>query len=145
LSFEFEYDNEFMPKRSQCLVKVSTGEGRLDPEEDISQAGEFGFMDVIEELIEGEKPLITHNGFLDLLHLYSNFVGKLPEKSSDFKTKFNKTFPHVYDTKYLVNSASKLYSHTNRFTALGDCYSEIEAIPSPEIVIPEEFSAYAPK
>lgn len=99
-------------------------------------------MDVIEELIQGQKPIITHNGFLDLLHLYSNFIGPLPEKSSDFKTAFGKNFPHVYDTKYLVNGASKLYSKTNRFTALGDCYSESLSISNPKITIPEDFSSY---
>ena len=50
-------------------------------------------MEVIEEIIARKKPIITHNGFLDLLHLYNNFVGPLPEKNEDFKQKFLSVFP----------------------------------------------------
>lgn len=148
LTFEFQYDSEFMPERSQCMIKIHSQtnvEEPVESEKDESlkeEEGDYGFMDVIQELIDSEKPLITHNGFLDLLHLYNSFIGALPEDSEDFKREFLKSFPQIYDTKYLVNGASQLFSKTNQFTSLSDCFLESIELETPQIMIAEEFSAY---
>lgn len=37
------------------------------------------FTEVIESISAMKKPLVTHNGLLDILHLYNSFVGSLQE------------------------------------------------------------------
>ena len=39
---------------------------------------ELGFSQVIDEVIKAKKPLVGHNMFLDILFVYSQFVGELP-------------------------------------------------------------------
>jgi poly(A)-specific ribonuclease len=51
-----------------------------------------------------QKPIITHNGMLDLMFLLDKFIEPLPDTVGEFKQKINALFPHIYDTKHLVNT-----------------------------------------
>lgn len=142
LFIEFTYDNEFLPKRKELTIsaRLKTEEEILETEElELEEAGEFGFMDIIDELIESKKPLITHNGFLDIMHLYNKFIGDLPETQSDFKKKFYEHFPQIYDTKFMLNNSNYLFSETNKFTALYDSFIEASELESPEIEVSQGF------
>jgi poly(A)-specific ribonuclease len=63
---------------------------------------EIGFRKIIDALIESKKPIVVHNGILDLCHIYAKFIDRLPMEVSVFKTQFTALFPSVYDTKYLA-------------------------------------------
>lgn len=65
---------------------------------------ELGFSQVIESIIQAKKPMIGHNMFLDMLFIYSQFIGKLPNTMSNFTQKWLDMFPTVYDTKCMANS-----------------------------------------
>lgn len=44
----------------------------------------MGFSLVVEELISAKKPIVGHNMMYDIIYLYNQFIGKLPEHYSDF-------------------------------------------------------------
>lgn len=38
------------------------------------------------------------------MFLYNSFFGTLPDNSNDFKKEINALFPHIHDTKHLLNT-----------------------------------------
>jgi poly(A)-specific ribonuclease len=44
----------------------------------------MGFTKVVEMLIEAQKPLVGHNMMYDIIYLYNQFVGDLPETYEKF-------------------------------------------------------------
>jgi hypothetical protein len=68
----------------------------------------LGFTRVIDFLADLKKPLISHNGIMDLMFLYDKFYRPLPETQTEFKAGVNGLFPHIYDTKHMVNARQEL-------------------------------------
>ncbi|PIN11037.1 Poly(A)-specific exoribonuclease PARN [Handroanthus impetiginosus] len=64
----------------------------------------IGFRHVIDLLSLERKLIVGHNCFLDLAHVYSKFVGPLPLTAEEFVSSVQTYFPHIIDTKVLLNS-----------------------------------------
>ncbi|PFH37655.1 CAF1 family ribonuclease [Besnoitia besnoiti] len=63
-----------------------------------------GLQRLIEAIVENEKPLVVHNGHLDLLHVFDKFIGKAPDTLREFCVELLRLFTGgIYDTKHLAN------------------------------------------
>lgn len=68
----------------------------------------LGFTIIFQHLAKHQKPLIFHNGLLDLMLVYKEFCRNLPHSYEEFKASLHGKFPLIYDTKYI---AAKLKTH----------------------------------
>ncbi|KAK7302274.1 hypothetical protein RJT34_13159 [Clitoria ternatea] len=83
------------------LMEVKEGNHRA-AEKKIQAA--VGFRHVIDLLTSEQKLIVGHNSFLDIAHVYSKFIGPLPGTLEEFVASVNKFFPHIVDTKILMNT-----------------------------------------
>ena len=88
------------------FVCVTRANGKpLSRSQDLDLA--IGLRHIIDELFNPQRPdgsklvLVGHNCFLDLLHLYNCFIGKLPHSVVEFAELIHKSFPMcVYLSSY---------------------------------------------
>lgn len=50
----------------------------------------------------------------DIAHVHSKFIGRLPGTPEEFVTSINKYFPHIVDTKILLNTNHMLQEKMKR-------------------------------
>jgi len=67
----------------------------------------MGFTKIFRLLVEYKKPIIVHNGFMDLLYLHEKFYEPLPDSIKEFKKNINNLFPLIYDTKLISIECKK--------------------------------------
>ncbi|PNY15265.1 poly(A)-specific ribonuclease PARN-like protein [Trifolium pratense] len=84
------------------LLKEVKEENHRAKEAKIQSA--VGFRHVIDLLSSEQKLIVGHNCFLDIAHVYSKFIGPLPGTPEEFVASVNKCFPHIADTKILMNT-----------------------------------------
>lgn len=64
----------------------------------------IGFRHVIDLLSSEQKLIVGHNCFLDIAHIYRKFIGPLPLTSQEYAASIQEYFPHIVDTKVLLNT-----------------------------------------
>ena len=84
----------------------------------------LGFTRVIDYVSKLKKPLIGHNGILDLMFMYDKFYRPLPDTQLEFKTAINALFPHIYDTSHMISVRSEL-KQVFPYWSLGDVYRRV--------------------
>ena len=67
--------------------------------------------------------MITHNGMLDLMFLHDKFYEPLPKGIAQYRQKINSLFPHIYDTKHLLNTRMQLKKDFEPGIGLRDAYN----------------------
>ena len=68
----------------------------------------LGFTKIFRLLVEHKKPVVFHNGFMDIMFLYEKFNEPLPDTVGEFKTKVNELFPLIYDTKHISTEIKRV-------------------------------------
>lgn len=72
------------------------------------ETDELGITRIVDFVSLLQKPIIVHNGMLDLMFMYDKFYEPLPETLNEFTEKVHSIFPHIYDTKHLLNTRMQL-------------------------------------
>lgn len=95
--------------------------------------------DLQAKVMSRSKVVVGHNLYLDLLNLYSCFIGELPEKVEDFRTAIHELFPVIIDTKFLATEDSATWNNASdlRWVEKGVRLQE-----TPKIDVPGEFDRY---
>ncbi|MES1911511.1 MAG: hypothetical protein MHM6MM_003929 [Cercozoa sp. M6MM] len=96
-------------------LRVSFAESPVTVEERIKQSleikraeleanlqADIGARLVFDLMAESGKPVVVHNGLLDLMHLYSAFVEPLPQDPETWRAKMHSILPKVVDTKCFI-------------------------------------------
>ena len=83
---------------------------------------QIGARYIFDAICEARKPVVGHNCYLDLAHIFQKFLGPLPDHVDKFTRIVHEHFPLVLDTKLLLSSDSVLYNAVAGRTSLGDAY-----------------------
>jgi len=60
--------------------------------------------DIFSEIIRSQKPVVLHNGHIDLTFLYQNLYAQLPKSVNSFTSELHEMFPGgLFDTKYMAD------------------------------------------
>ena len=78
----------------------------------------------MDTIVASRKPLIVHNGMLDLMHIYLRCIDELPPDWSTYRNKVSQLFPYLFDNKYLFANSPTLNSKTDKnITSLSSCFT----------------------
>ena len=73
-----------------------------------AEQDDLGITRLIDLICLLKKPVIVHNGMLDLMFLYEKFFEALPETVSEYTARLHTLLPHIYDTKHIMNTRMQL-------------------------------------
>lgn len=75
-------------------------------EKNISE--KIGIRRIFDFLLSSNKPLLGHNCWLDICHMWAKFIGPLPQEWNEFQIEYKKVFnAPLWDTKFLASQLIK--------------------------------------
>jgi len=97
LKFLVEHGFDFTKQYSEGLSYM-----RGDDKGQLNENNSDFVRQIFMEIIRYKKPIVLHNGFIDLVFLYQNLYAKLPTSVNSFAADLAEMFQNgIYDTKYL--------------------------------------------
>ncbi|XP_059091572.1 target of EGR1 protein 1-like isoform X2 [Tigriopus californicus] len=98
LKFLVEHGFDFQKQYSSGLPYCR---GKL---EDNPEPPQPSLRRLFQFLVKCQKPLVVHNGLIDLVFLYQSLYAQLPSKLETFVADLTAMFPQgLYDTKYIAD------------------------------------------
>jgi len=83
---------------------------------------------VMQALLEAKVPIVVHNGLLDILHLYTTFVGALPDDYREFGEAWAARFPVLFDTRFIAQKGQyQVLQHAGGLT-LEELHSHLTSL-----------------
>jgi len=70
-----------------------------------SVASTVGVRRIIDAIAAARLPVVGHNCYLDLMHVYAKFVGDLPPRLGDWCCRLHEIFPAIFDTKHVLSGS----------------------------------------
>ncbi len=61
-----------------------------------------GVRRIVDAISAAGLPIVGHNCYLDLMHVYAKFMGDLPPLLGDWCCRMRDNFPAIFDTKHLL-------------------------------------------
>ncbi|CAM9247388.1 unnamed protein product [Pylaiella littoralis] len=90
-----------------------------------------GFRRVMDEIFKAGKPVVCHNGLLDLLHTHDKFVGPIPKDLDEGTRALHSLVPRLFDSKVAMTSAMAAGMRFPR-AVLGEAHQWLrETFPAP--------------
>lgn len=90
---------------------------------------QYGFSEIVELIQKSSVPIVLHNGYLDLAHMYHHFLCPLPESYEAFLLMVQHDFPTIFDTK-LLSTISVLSSDLNIYAnSLDGLFQALGGLP----------------
>ena len=87
---------------------LGLGYNRGNDSEDEAERGKQVLRTIVAEIVSSRRPLVVHNGLIDLVFLYHNLWAALPPKLETFISDVSEMFPGgVYDTKYIADYVAR--------------------------------------
>ncbi|CAN0287360.1 unnamed protein product [Ectocarpus sp. 12 AP-2014] len=126
---------EIRTVRKDDPEKHAEEEAKLRADEQARQLGDLrravGFRLVVDEISKAGKPVICHNGLLDLLHTHDKFVGPIPADMDDGTRALHSLLPRLFDSKVVMAKAMAAGMKFPR-TVLGEAHQWLrEKYPAP--------------
>lgn len=82
-----------------------------------------GLQNLVKAIVDEGIPLVVHNGFMDIMFLYTNFIGSFPDTFEDFRTIITGLFDGgIYDTKFIykaLQNTNESHEKPEEFNLLG--------------------------
>lgn len=88
---------------------------------------------VIDALRKSHRPLVFHNGLLDLLHLYDKFIAKLPDSRESFCADWIKQFPLLFDTRNIAQEGKHQVLKHNGGLSLEELHRHFQTLKEPAL------------
>ena len=110
-------------KQAHDLEKRASKLQMLDSQFD-SAAGVRHIFDAISD---SQKPVIGHNCFLDLAHIFEKFHSPLPLRVEEFTKTVHEKFPCIVDTKLLLSANKELNRLIHGQTSLGNAFAMLNS------------------
>lgn len=108
--FLFEFDSQSIIKRSKMIIKKSTAsQTAIGTDLNCVVEPDKLFNEVINEMISLKKPIIVHNGFLDLMHVLLTTLRSTIDSQKIYPTtgtNTNRKCTASFPTSTITNTSS---------------------------------------
>jgi len=123
---------------------LGIGYNRGNDSEDEKERTKQSLRQIFSEIVKAGKPLVLHNGLIDLIFMYHNLWTALPPKLDTFISDVSQMFPAgVYDTKYVADYVARTQASYLEFVFRKEWRANMEKCDKNRPHVKVEFEEYS--